>query len=191
MVTGVRARGAKESVLCADKNRDGSKRRSMTPAYIQTRVWLSIGIFVLGFLFTTTVSQVEQRRAERVLAAIADAGLPAVQHGRDAEGAFERVVKAYSDTFLIEDRSGLDRAASEGSRVLESLHRIGATRGISPERASSARRLAGTVTQFLAEANAAYGRSLPLRAPMTAESQGRIRRAEGQRSEEHTSELQS
>ena len=148
----------------------------MTQSHIQTRVWLSIGIFVLGFLFTTTVSQVEQRRAERVLAAIADAVLPAVQHGRDAEGAFERVVKAYSDTFLIEDRSGLDRAASEGSRVLESLHRIGATRGISPERASSARRLAGTVTQFLAEANAAYGRSLPLRAPMTAESQGRIRR---------------
>src|SRR5450759_392233 len=108
----------------------------MTQSHIQTRVWLSIGIFVLGYLFTTTVSQVEQRHAERVLAAIADAVLPAAQHGRDAEAAFQRVVKAYSDTYLIEDRSALDRATLEGARALESLKRIGAARGISPERAS-------------------------------------------------------
>ena len=54
----------------------------MTRAHIQTRVWLSIGIFVLGFLLTTVVSQVERRRAERGLAVIADAVLPAAQHGR-------------------------------------------------------------------------------------------------------------
>src|ERR1019366_93826 len=148
----------------------------MTRVHIQTRVWLNIGIFGLGFLLTTVVSQVERKRAEQGLADIADHVLPAAESGRDAEAAFQRVAKAYSDAFLIEDRSGLDRAAVEGSRVLESLNRIGATRGIASEHASSARRLAETLTQFLADANATYGSSLPLRAPMTPESQGRIRR---------------
>jgi hypothetical protein len=81
----------------------------MTRAHIQTRVWLSIGIFVLGFLITTVVSGVERMRAEWGLAAIADAALPAAQHGRDAEAAFERLMNAYSDALVIQDRSGLDQ----------------------------------------------------------------------------------
>jgi hypothetical protein len=127
----------------------------MTRAHTQTRLWLRIGIFVVGFVLATAVSQLEQRRAERGLAAIADAVLPAAQHGREAGAAFQRVVEAYSDTFLMEDRTGLDRATLEGSRALESLYRIGETKGISSERTASAWRLSVTLTEFLAEANGA------------------------------------
>src|ERR1035438_8614089 len=65
-------------------------KRPMTRAHIQTRVWLSIGIFVLGFLITAIVSGLERLRAERGLAAIGDAVLSAAQDGRDAEAAFLR-----------------------------------------------------------------------------------------------------
>jgi hypothetical protein len=50
---------------------------------------------------TPVVSQVERRRAERDLASLADAVLPAAQHGRDAEATFQRVIKGYSDLFMI------------------------------------------------------------------------------------------
>jgi PAS domain S-box-containing protein len=146
----------------------------MTRAYIQTRIWLSIGIFVLGFLFTTTVSQLEQRRAERVLADIADHVLPAAESSRDAEATFQRVVKAYSDAVVMEDRAALDRASLEGARALELLNRIGATDEAFPERIASARRLAAALTEFLAAANATYGSSFPVGAQMTAESQDRM-----------------
>ncbi len=148
----------------------------MTRAHIQTRVWLSIGIFVLGFLIATIVSGLERMRAEQGLAAIADAALPAAQSGRDAEAAFERLVNAYSDTIVIEDLSGLDRAAVEGRRMVESLRSIGATRGIPGQRTSSARRLTGDLTEFLAEAHAAYGSSPPYRTGKTPELQGRLQR---------------
>ena len=148
----------------------------MTRAHIQTRVWLSIGICVLGFLITTIVSGVERTRAEWGLAAIADAVLPAAQQGRDAEAAFERLMNAYSDPMVIEDRSGLDRAAVEANRAVKSLRSIGATRGISDDRTSSARRLAGNLTYFVAEAQATYGSSASARGETTAESQGRMQR---------------
>jgi PAS domain S-box-containing protein len=148
----------------------------MTRANVQIRIWLSIGIFILGFLFTTVVSQVEQRRTERGLDAIADAFLPAAQNGRDAEAAFDRVVKAYNDVIVMEDRSGLDRAAVEGARTLESLNHIGAMTGLESERSATARRLAATLTKFLVDAQAIYGSFLPAGERMTAVSQGRMQR---------------
>ena len=134
----------------------------MTRAHIQSRVWLSIGIFVLGFLITAIVSGLERMRAERGLAAIADAVLPAAQDGRDAEAAFLRGAEEFSRSALTEDRSGLDHVALEGRRALESLHRIGATRGISAERTSSARRLEAGLTQLLGEVNSGYKNALPV-----------------------------
>jgi len=148
----------------------------MTRAHIQTRVWLSIGIFVLGFLLTTVVSQMEQRRAERGLAAIADAFLPAAEHGRDAGASFQRVVEEYSTGFLIGDRSDLDRARVEGARAIKALHRIGATQGINAERTRSAERLATTLTEFLEEADPVYGGSLPIHGETMPELRDRFRR---------------
>ena len=65
----------------------------MTRAHIQIRIWLNIAIFGLGFLLTPVVSQVERKRAEQGLADIADHFLPTAESGRDAEAAFQRVVK--------------------------------------------------------------------------------------------------
>ncbi|MCX6629988.1 MAG: hypothetical protein NTW28_20415 [Candidatus Solibacter sp.] len=148
----------------------------MTRSHIQASVWLSIGIFVLGFLLATVVSQVESRQAERGLAAVADAAMPAAQCGRDAEAAFQRSVKAYSEAFVMNDSSGLARAALEGGRAVEALERIGATRQIALARTSAARFLATALRQFLAEGNAAYGSAPSVRERTAPESQERIRR---------------
>ena len=176
MATGAQARGGVEILVNADKNRDAPQSDFMTRAHIQTRVWLSIDIFVLGFLFTTTVSQVEQRRAERGLTDIADAFLPAAESGRDAVAAFQRVTEEYGTGFLIGDRSDLDRAGLEGRRAIKALHRIGATQGINSERTRSAERLAITLTEFLEGADPVYGGSLPVQGETSPELLDRFRR---------------
>jgi two-component system NtrC family sensor kinase len=151
----------------------------MTRAHIQTRVWLSIGIFALGFLLTTAVSLVERRRSEQGLADIADHILPAAEYGRDADATFQRVVKAYSDAVAMKDRSALDRAGVEGALALESLNRVGATDEVFPQRMASARRLAARLTEFLTDAEATYGTSFSVGQPMAAEAQDRIHRLAG------------
>src|ERR1035441_7693037 len=148
----------------------------MTRAHIHTRVWLSIGIFVLGFLFTTTVSQVEQRRAERGLTDIADALLPAAESGRSTLFPYTTLFRSYGTGFLIGDRSGLDRAGLEGRRAIKALHRIGATQGINSERTRSAERLATTLTEFLEGADPVYGGSLPVQGETSPELLDRFRR---------------
>jgi len=147
----------------------------MTQFHIQTRIWLGIGIFVLGFLLTTIWSLVERGREETGLASIADALLPAARNGRDADAAFQRLIEGYSDAFLIGDRSGLERASSQGLRVLKLLDRIGEARAIPSERTVHAKRLTAEVRQFFAEADAAYGSFLPGRGGMTPEFQERMR----------------
>src|ERR1035441_8797920 len=148
----------------------------MTQSHIQTRVWLSIGIFVLGFLFTTTVSQVEQRRAERGLTDIADAFLPAAESGRSTLFPYTTLFRSYGTGFLIGDRSGLDRAGLEGRRAIKALHRIGATQGINSERTRSAERLATTLTEFLEGSAPVYGGSLPVQGETSPELLDRFRR---------------
>ena len=171
-------------------NRLQARSRRMTRSRIQTRIWLSIGIFILGFLLTTVISQIERQHAERALTSLADAVLPAAQQGRDADAAFRRVIAGYSDTFLIQDRSGLNRAASDGLQVLESLNRIAVAHDIPSERTARARKLAATVGRFLADASPVYTNSLTNRDGMTPEYQEGVGRLATQTNQLKT-ELQS
>ncbi len=161
----------------------------MTRFNIQIRIWLSIGIFVAGFLLTTIVSQVERRLDEQRLGSIAEATFPAAQRGRDAETGFERVVRAYSDAFLVEDRSGLDRADTEGFRVVEALNEIAASGEIPQARIFAARNLAGAVRNFLLDANSVYAAALARKDAITPEMQRRVRRL-ANRTNQLKSELQ-
>jgi len=78
---------------------------------ITAKIWLSIGVFVLGAVF------------------------PASRYGQEAQAAFQRMAKAYSDAVVLEDASSLDRADEEGKAVAASLTAAAALPGLSPTRA--------------------------------------------------------
>jgi len=142
---------------------------------ITAKIWLSIGVFVAGFVVATALGQIQGRSTENTLRITSHTLFPAAQSSQQAEAAFERVVKGLGDAVVVQDASGLDRAAEDGRSVVDSLKSIAAIADLSKTRAAEADKLAGTVQQYLADAQATYGTLLKNPSAMTPEMQGRMR----------------
>jgi two-component system NtrC family sensor kinase len=143
---------------------------------IKLRIWLSIGIFVFGYLLSTVVVQLDSLSEERGLGAIHDVLVPAARSGRAADAAFERLIKAYADSFVVQDGSGLERADAEGAGVLECLNGIARLPGIAAARASTAVRLASAMRRFLDDAKVTYAEVPADSYKVSQEMQDEVRR---------------
>ena len=64
---------------------------------ITAKIWLSIGIFVLGYVLATMLGQVQRLRTEATMRATSDALFPAAQQSQAAETAFQGAVKGFND----------------------------------------------------------------------------------------------
>jgi methyl-accepting chemotaxis protein len=144
------------------------KRLNMT-----VKIWLSIGIFVLGYVLATVLGQVEGLNTESTMRATSDALFPAAQQSQAAETAFQGAVKGFSDAVVIQDADGLERAAEDGRKMVEGLHALAAIGGLSAERTGQAGQLASTADQFLRDARTVYGTMLSSK-EMTADTQQRV-----------------
>ncbi|HLH05066.1 MAG TPA: response regulator [Bryobacteraceae bacterium] len=122
----------------------------------KTKIWLSIGIFVVGFIFSTLLVQIQGVAREHELRATANALFPAAQGTQDAEASFLRGVRGFADAVVMQDSSGLERAVEEGRQTLATLRTVAAIPGLSPARAAEARRLAIDLESFLKEAQTTY-----------------------------------
>jgi methyl-accepting chemotaxis protein len=140
---------------------------------ITAKIWLSIGIFVLGFVLATVLGQVQGQLTETTLRTTAEALFPAAQRSQEAQAAFQRMVKGFSDAVMTQDASGLDRATQDGRSVVDGLQVTAAIPGLPPTRADEARRLASSVQRFLTDAKDVYGSILANPTSM-AEMQGRM-----------------
>ena len=78
---------------------------------ITAKIWLSIGVFILGYVISTTLSQMQSREARASLRVTSEALFPAAQRSQEAEAALQRMVKGFGDAVIMQDASGLDRAA--------------------------------------------------------------------------------
>src|SRR5437870_2455513 len=105
----------------------------MSHLNIRIKIWLSIGIFVLGFVLSTILGQVQGHSNEASLRITSEALFPAAQGSQEAEASFERMVKGFSDSILIEDASALEQAARDGQRVADGLNAVSAIPGLPPE----------------------------------------------------------
>jgi len=141
---------------------------------ITAKIWLSVGIFVLGYVIATALGQVAGLSNERTLGATADALFPAAQQTQEAEAAFQRCIKAFGDAVMVQDASGLDRAIQEGQRATDGLQAVAGTAGISEERAAGARQLVSAIAQFTSDAKNTYAAALANPADMNSEIQDRM-----------------
>ena len=98
---------------------------------ITAKIWLSIGIFVVGFLLSTALQQVEGLKIEDGLRITAEVLFPAARRSHEANTAFQNMVKEFRDAVVIQDLSGLERGADEGRRAIESLKALAAIEGTS------------------------------------------------------------
>ena len=143
---------------------------------IAARIWLSIGIFILGFLISMGLQQVQGIETERTLRTTSEVLFPSAQMSQGAEAAFHQAIKNFSDAVLIQDSGGLRRAGEDGFNAVVNLRRVAALRGLSTERSGQVLELAGAIEQFLVDARGTYGVMLSSPGNVSQETQERMRR---------------
>ena len=146
---------------------------------ITAKIWLSIGIFVVGYVLSTVVGQVQSLATEHTLRSASEALFPAAQQSQEAEAAFQRAVKSFGDAVVMQDASGLDRAAQDGQTSAASLNTIAKIQGLSTERQSQAREAAGSVQQFITDARGTYSSMLANPTSMNSDVQENMQKLAG------------
>ena len=142
---------------------------------ITAKIWLSIGVFVLGFVISTVLGQLQGGSTESSLRIASEALFPAAQQSQNAEAAFQRMVKGFSDAVMTQDASGIDKASEEGRQVTASVNSLAAIAALSAARRDEMGKLALSIDQFLNDARSIYSTVLANPASMTPEMQERMR----------------
>ena len=124
---------------------------------ITAKIWLSVGVFILGYVLSTALSQIQGRETRTSLRATSEALFPAAQRSQEAEAAFQRMVKAFGASVVMQDASGLDRAAEDGRQAVAALTAVAAIPGLAAGRAADAGTLASSVGQIMTDARSTYG----------------------------------
>ncbi len=128
----------------------------MRRSNITTKIWLSVGIFILGNVLSTALGQIRDRAARKSLRVTSEALFPAAQRSQEAESAFQRMVKGFADAVIMQDLSGLDRAVESGKQAAAALRSVAAIHELVGERSRDAGKLANDLDQLLTDARTAY-----------------------------------
>jgi methyl-accepting chemotaxis protein len=128
-----------------------SRRLSIT-----AKIWLSVGIFILGFVISTVLGQVQGLKTENDLRRASDDLLPAVQLTQEADMAFQKMIKSFSLAVVTQDSSLLKQAAEQGRNTVECLQRVAATPGLSAPEAERITNLAAAVEAYRINAGRLY-----------------------------------
>jgi methyl-accepting chemotaxis protein len=140
---------------------------------ITIKIWLSVGIFIFGYVLSTLLAQIMDRQARVSLRVTSEALFPAAQRSQEAESAFQRMVKGFADAVVMQDPSGLDRAAQSGVQAAAALRSVAAIAGLGGDRGAAAAILAKRLDRLLEEARNTYGAVLT--GSMSAETRDQMR----------------
>ena len=129
----------------------------MLRLHVAAKVWLSIGIFILGFVLFAALEQIEGLDMEHRLGTSAEVLYPVALQSQEAVVAFQNAVRRFSDAVVTPEKPGLECGTKEGLLAVQSLRQVAAWRQLEPEQARTARELASSVEVFLADARKTYG----------------------------------
>src|SRR3954452_25065380 len=100
---------------------------------IKAKISLSIGVFVFAYLLSAGLSLWQKREARSALQLAAEAMFPAAERSQAAEASYQRMVKGFRDAVIMQDESGLDKAAEEGRQTGQALAAVAEIQGLPPE----------------------------------------------------------
>ena len=138
------------------------------------RIWLSLGVFMIGYLCSVTVAQIQGVQAENRLERTAEALFPVAQKVQEAEAGFERMTRAFGDSVMLEDTAALDRAEQAGSDAAKLLSGAAKTPKLGTERAKKLGELASQLHALATEGKTTYA-SMIGAGDLTAEMQSSMR----------------
>lgn len=149
----------------------------MSRMNITAKIWLSVGVFILGYVLSTALTQIQGSQARASLQTTAEALFPAAQHAQEAEAAFQRMVKGFGDAVIMQDASGLEKAATDGKQAVAALQTVAGIAGLSAQRAGEASQLASSIQKVLTDAQTTYASVVA--GTMTASTQEEMRTLAG------------
>ncbi len=152
-----------------------NKAAAMKNLSIAAKIWLSIGVFVAGFIFSTLLGQVQGRSTERDLQTASEALFPAAQKSQEAEAAFQRAVKSFSDAVVTQDTSAVARGTQDGESAASLINSIAGIENVPQDSAADCRKLGAAIAAFVSDAGTTYGTIAGNPASMTPEMQSKIR----------------
>jgi methyl-accepting chemotaxis protein len=140
---------------------------------ITVKIWLSVGVFILGFVLSTAWGQIRDRQARASLRDTSEALFPAAQRSQEAESAFQRMVKGFAASVVMQDASGLDRAIESEQQASGALRSVAAIGALGEGRRAEAGKLANELDRLAADARRTY--ATVLSGDVSASTRGRMR----------------
>ncbi len=124
---------------------------------IKAKIWLSIAIFVAGFVLTTALLQVQGVHRERELEQLSRTMFPAAQSTQRAVAAFQASVRAFNDAVLMQDEAALGRGIEEARRAERELESTASFNQDKVKRRERTSRALSGLAGFTRSAEAIYG----------------------------------
>lgn len=127
---------------------------------IAAKIWMSIGIFIVGFLASIVLGQIQGYQTEGRLRETAESLFPAAQRSQEAESAFARAIKSYRDAVMLEDAAAMEAGGAAMDDVVKSLRAVSSLEGLSDTHGGQAGKLAAEVERLRTDSTAIYGQFL-------------------------------
>src|SRR5882757_190881 len=105
---------------------------------IKAKLWLSIAIFGAGYVALLVVLQWTTSKTQAHLTTASASLFPAALSSQEAEAAFQKVTKRYSDAVLLQDRKSLAAAEQNAEAMASVLRSVREKTAFNPERQKEA-----------------------------------------------------
>ena len=123
---------------------------------VGTKIFLSLGIMVLGFVFMAGLSLELGMKMKMQLKALGTGIIPAVTQSKLALNTFAEHLRLYQDAVIFGEPEKIEEAKKVVDEVQTALRRIAHSPGVSVERQQEAQQLESDIRQFTSLAQYAY-----------------------------------
>jgi methyl-accepting chemotaxis protein len=123
---------------------------------IAKKIYVSIGILVLGYTVTMLFIFVEGLLVKSRLTSVSYGLFPASQHSQSALTAFTQQTKAYEDAVSIGDKKLLEVAKEQGEAAVQSLEGIGRMTGLTEDDLIKNREIVEQLKAYSTDAQTLY-----------------------------------
>jgi len=140
---------------------------------ITLKIWLSVGVFILGYMISTSLSQLQNYAERSSLSTTSAALFPAAQQSQQADAAFQRQVTDFGNAAMTQDASSVDKAVADGQEAIAAIQSIASIPGLPADRVKDATALASSLQQLLSDAQSTYRTAMS--GTMTSDTQDQLR----------------
>jgi methyl-accepting chemotaxis protein len=127
---------------------------------VTAKIWMSVGVFALGYIISTVLGQVQSALIEKRLSTTAVALFPAAQKSQTAEDHYDRMAKLQMDAVMLENADALDPAKESGAKLIAELEGILRLEGLSPSRRQEVTTIIDQCRGFVGDADRTYRKAM-------------------------------